>query len=306
MKDAIAKTITKQLKVFVTIPAYNEEKSIGDVIDDVKKVMDKTNYHFGVMVLDDGSSDNTAKVAKKYGAIVYSHPRNMGLAEVFRTEMEKCLEHGADVIIHIDADRQYRASDIPKLLKEIENGNDFVLGSRFLGNIESMPFIKKIGNKAFSRVISKITKCHITDGQTGMRAFTKEVASQIKIISNHTYTQEQIIRVAKAKFKIKEVPVYFDKRKDGNSRLMSNPFNYAIRAWVNLFRIYRDYEPLKFFGYFGSLFFLPGFLVGLWVLHTFFTTGLVGALPRVLLSVLFISIGVQIWLFGFLADMNRK
>ena len=180
-----------------------------------------------------------------------------------------------------------------------------VLGSRFKGHIESMPLIKRLGNKAFSKVISNITNFPISDGQTGFRCFSREVAEKIQIISNHTYTQEQVIRTLKNKFKVLEVPVYFAKR-DGKSRLMKNPFEYAIKAWINIFRIYRDYEPLKFFGLFGGIFFLLGFAIGLWLLYLFFTTGMVGHYPSIMLSILLISIGLQIWLFGFLADMKKN
>ncbi|MBS3109546.1 glycosyltransferase family 2 protein [Candidatus Woesearchaeota archaeon] len=294
------------MKVFVSIPAYNEEKSIGTVIESVKKVMQKTRYDYGILVVDDGSTDATAKLARKFGAVVYSHPRNYGLAEVFRTEIEKCLEHKADVIVHIDADGQYRATEILKLLKEIEDGNDIVLGSRFLGHIEQMPIVKRLGNMAFSSIISSITRTKITDGQTGFRAFTRKVAEKVNIRSNHTYTQEQIIRAVKQKFRVKEVPVFFDKRKDGKSRLISNPLGYAVRAWINIIRIYRDYEPLKFFGMIGGIVLGFGIALGIYLVYRFLAIGLVGRTPTVILTLLLITLGVQIILFGFLADMEKS
>tara|TARA_Y100000310_G_scaffold326101_1_gene390524 strand:+ start:702 stop:1583 length:882 start_codon:yes stop_codon:yes gene_type:complete len=293
------------MKVVITIPAYNEEKTLGKVIDDIKKVLEKTKYTYQILVVDDGSTDKTVETAKNKGAVVYSHPMNYGLAETFKTEMQKCLELKADIIVHIDADGQYIAEDIPKLITEVENGSDLVLGSRFKGKIESMPLLKRLGNKAFSRLISKVTKLKISDAQTGFRAFTKDVAKNIKIISNFTYTQEQIIKAAKQKFKIKELPTYFAKR-DGKSKLMKHPLDFALRAGVNLFRIYRDYEPLKFFGSIGGLFLLMGFSIGLWLTYLFIKTGIVGHVPSVILSMLFILIGIQILFFGFLADMNRK
>lgn len=293
------------MRVVVTIPAYNEEKTIDKVITDIKEVMNENKYDYKILVVDDGSRDKTKEIATNKGAMVFSHPISYGLAETFRTEMKKALELNPDIIVHIDADGQYIASDIPKLINPIiDKKADVVLGSRFRGKIESMPLIKRLGNKLFSKVISNITKTKISDGQTGLRAFTKEVAS-IKIKSEQTYTQEQIIKVIKNKLRLFEVPIYFAKRKD-KSRLMKNPFDYAIKAWIDILRIYRDYEPLKFFGLFGGLFFIIGFLLGLFILYSVITKGYVGALPRVLLSVLFISIGVQIILFGFLADMNKK
>ena len=293
------------MKIVVTIPAYNEEKTIGSLINKINEVMSSGKYEYKVMVVDDGSKDKTAEVAKLANAVVYSHPKNYGLADTFRTETEKALKLGADVIVHIDADIQYKPEEIPLLLKEIKNGYDLVLGSRFKGKIEYMPMIKKLGNKAFSRVVSNITGIRISDAQTGFRAFTKDVAEKIKITSNHTYTQEQIIRAVKKKFKIKEVPIYFAKRND-KSRLISNPFKYAISAWINLIRTYRDYEPLKFFGLTGTSIFSIGLLIGLYLTYLHFTSGIVGHFALIMFDILILSIGLQIIIFGFLADMNRK
>lgn len=293
------------MNVVITIPAYNEERSIGRVVAGIKKVMDATKYKYKILVVDDGSRDRTADTAKKAGAIVYSHPMNYGLADTFRTEIEKCLQTKADVIVHTDADGQYRAEEIPKLISYVEKGYDLVLGSRFKGKIESMPLIKRLGNKAFSNVISQITRMKISDGQTGFRAFTREFAEKVKIESTHTYTQEQIIRAVKDKFKVIEVPVYFAKR-EGKSRLMKNPFDYAFKAWINIIRVYRDYEPLKFFGTIGGFFFITGFIVGLWLVYLYLTTGVVGRLPSVILCMLLITLGIQIILFGLFADMGKK
>ena len=285
------------MKIVITIPAYNEEGTIGNVISEIKQVMDNTEYEYKIMVVDDGSTDNTANVAKNADALVYSHPYNYGLAETFRTEIEKALECDAEIIVHIDADGQYRPEEIPKLIKPIENKEaDLVLGSRFAGTIEKMPTVKKLGNIAFSKVISQISGMKVTDAQTGFRAFTRELAEKITIISTHTYTQEQIIKAVRNKFKVKEVPIYFAKRRSGKSKLMSNPFEYAVRAWINLFRIYRDYEPLKFFG-------LAGFaLIFIALLTFFYSIFILGKLLDITVIVLILA-GIQIILFGFLAEM---
>jgi glycosyltransferase involved in cell wall biosynthesis len=292
--------------IVITIPAYNEQNTLGRLIEDINQVMKSTKYKYKVLVIDDGSKDKTKEVAKRQKAFVFSHPKNYGLAETFKTETKKALELKADVIVHIDADMQYLPREIPKLIKEIENGYDLVLGSRFKGKIESMPLIKTFGNKAFSKVISNITRTKISDAQTGFRAFTKEIAKKIKIISDHTYTQEQIIRSMREKFRIKEVPVYFAKRKD-KSRLISNPFKYAIRAWINIIRIYRDYEPLKFFGMAGSMIFGIGFILGLYLIYIqFFAEGVNRHLGFMMLDILILSIGLQVIIFGFIADMLKK
>ncbi len=296
------------MKVLISIPAYNEEKTIGKVLSSIHTVMKKVNLSYEIVVVNDGSTDKTAKVAKEHRAKVYSHVTNRGLASTFRTEMKIALEKNPEIIVHTDADGQYRAEEIPKLIKPIiDKKADLVLGSRFRGKIESMPLIKRWGNKAFSNVVSHISRQKISDAQTGFRAFILPVAREIKTISNFTYTQEQIIKAAQSQFRIIEVPIAFDRR-GGNtkSRLMKGPFEFAVKAGVNLLRIYRDYDPIKFFGIFGSFFLGVGVALGIWISISVLLTGTAGGIPRVILSVLFLITGIQIIIFGFLADMVKE
>jgi len=236
--DAISNT----QKVVITIPAFDEEKTIGNVITDINKVMAQSPYRYNylVLVVDDGSTDKTVEVATQAGAFVYSHKQNMGLAQTFQTEIDICLTLDAEIIVHTDADGQYKSNEILKLIKEVENGNDLVLGSRLKGTIEDMSLIKNFGNRAFALVISIMIGKFVSDTQTGFRAFTRKAAKEIPIISTHTYTQEQIIRASRMNFSIKEVPIYFAKRSDGGSRLMKSPFEYAVRAWKNIIRVLID------------------------------------------------------------------
>lgn len=293
------------MNLIITIPAYNEAATLRKLLEDIHKVMHDSKYKYKILVVDDGSKDDTSKVARELNAITYRHDQNLGLAATFRTEMSKVLEHKADIIVHIDADNQYIAADIPKLLSYIEKGYDLVLGSRFLGTIEYMPWMKRIGNKAFSKVISGICNRKITDAQSGFRAFTSDIAKNIVITSTYTYTQEQLIRSIKKGYKIIEIPVYFAKRKD-KSRLMKNPFHYAAKASVNLLRVYRDYEPLKFFCSIGLLFTFVGIISGIYLLYLHITTGIIGHVPFIIFTTLMFIIGLQIILFGFLADMLKK
>lgn len=292
------------MKVYISLPAYNEETSLPRILQRVKHTMERQKWHYTLVVVDDGSRDKTAEVARHAGAIVYSHPTNYGLAETFRTEVKHFLSSGADVFVHLDADGQYNPEDIPRLVKEVEKGYDLVLSSRFLGKIEYMPFMKRWGNRAFARVLSRLTHYRLTDTTTGFRAFTRHVAENVPITTGFTYTQEQIIRAAREKYAIAEIAV--DTHRTRESRLFRSSWEYAWKAWINIARIYRDYEPLKFFGRIGGILFLLGVFLGLYVFYNVITTGRAGGVPRVILSALLILSGIQIILFGFLADMWKK
>ncbi|MDD5086385.1 MAG: hypothetical protein PHV16_01405 [Candidatus Nanoarchaeia archaeon] len=190
------------------------------------------------------------------------------------------------------------------MIKKVEEGYDLVLGSRFgKGSYGNDSLMKKMGNRAFARVFSKLLNAKLNDTTTGFRAFTREVA-QLPLINTFTYTQEQLIRAGKEKMKIGEIPIKTNPTRP--SRLFKNPFDYALKAWINILRIYRDFEPLKFFGRIGLWFIFAGFIIGLFILYHIIVFGNAGGIPRVILSMLFIMVGVQILLFGFLADMNRK
>ena len=288
--------------VCITIPAFNEEKYLANTIKEIEIVMFKEPYNYYIQVVDDGSTDKTAIVAKVNGASVISHKRNLGLAETFKTEMQYCKTDDIDIIVHTDSDGQYPAKYIPELIKKVEEGNDLVLGSRFSGGSYSGSFLKKLGNIAFAKVFSGLLKRNVTDTTTGFRAFTQEVA-KLPLINSFTYTQEQLIRAGKANMKIAEIPITTNKTRE--SRLFKNPLDYAIKAWINILRIYRDFEPLKFFGTIGLSLIGLGGLVGLWIVYNILTTGVAGGIPRVILSALLLMTGLQIVLFGFLADVSR-
>ena len=292
------------MNIIITIPAYNEEKTLPAVLQEIKQVMNNTKYKYKILVLDDGSKDRTFEVAKREGAIVKRNDRNQGLAYTFSKEMEYCLELKADIIVHTDADGQYPSRYIPLLIEKLQEGNDLVLGSRFLKKKKnySGTFMKGFGNRAFARVFSNLLRRRITDTTSGFRAFTKEVAS-LPLINSFTYTQEQLIRAGMARMRHAEISITTNKTRP--SRLFKNPLDYAIRAWINILRIYRDFEPLKFFGRIGLFFVTLGAIFGIWILITFINTGGVGGIPRVILSALFFITGIQIMLFGLLADMKQ-
>ena len=220
--------------IIITIPAYNEEKTLDPVLKEIKSVMDQTNYRYKILVVDDGSSDKTSDVARKAGAVVIKKEHS-GLLGTFKREMQECIRLEADIIVHTDADGQYNAKDVPKLIKKIEEGYDLVLGSRFQQLPKTLSFTKKYGNIIFTKVLSLLIGVKTTDSTTGFRAFKQKVA-KIKYVSNFTYTHEQLIKASWLKYKITEIGT--KPRKTRESRLFKNTFQYAIRAWWNILKIY--------------------------------------------------------------------
>ncbi|MEW6295741.1 MAG: glycosyltransferase family 2 protein [Candidatus Diapherotrites archaeon] len=297
------------MKLIITIPAYNEENTVAKVIEEIPKKIEGISK-IEILVIDDGSTDKTSEAAKKAGAQVLINKKRLGLARTFKKGLENALNLGADIIINTDADFQYNQKQIPLLIKPILNNEaDIVLGSRFKGWIEEMPLQKKIGNRIVSWIVRNISGLPISDAQTGFRAFSREAALQLNIFSDYTYTQETILQAAEKKLIIREAPIDFRKRK-GSSRLISNIFVYAKKAFLTILIAYLNYKPLKVFLGIGSIFFLLGLLLGSRVLIHYFNTGLVSPyLPTAILTAVLLIFGFQIIVIGLIAEMikyNRK
>jgi len=294
------------MKLIVMVPAYNEEKTIGKVIKEIPREVEGFD-EVEVLVINDGSTDRTAEVAKKMGAdYVVSHKRNLGLANAFKTGLEGALKFGADVIVNIDADGQYNAKEIPKLIEPILRGEaDIVIGDRQIDKLDHMPKAKKIGNKIATWVTRKLSGLPVRDAQSGFRAFSKEAAMRMNLLGDYTYVQETIIQAANKNLKIEWVPVEFRKR-EGKSRLIPNIWSYAKKAGMTIIRTYRDYHPLKVFLSVGLVFLLVGLAFGLRVLLHYFETGTVTPyLPSAVLSVVLIVVGTLSVILGLVADMLK-
>lgn len=229
-------------KVTVMIPAYNEEYSIKQAIKNCLKFVNN------VLVIDDGSQDDTVKIAKDAGANVVHHVKNLGLARVMKTGIKWCLNNEVEIIVNFDADLQYDAADIPSLVMPvILHKYDLMIGNRFEGRIEQMPMQKQLGNKIFSRLIANFTDTHISDAQSGFRAFSASFARSIKIREGFTYTQQMIIEASERNYRIGEIPIKFAKRNHGASRLMHGALDFAYGAWKLIIRVYLEYRPLTVF-----------------------------------------------------------
>lgn len=294
------------MKLIVMIPAYNEEKTIQKVIKEIPRKIEGIDK-VEVLVINDGSTDSTVKVASEAGADhIVSQKENRGLALTFRKGLEECLEKGADIIVNTDADFQYNQTQIPDLIAPILQGKaDIVLGSRFRGHIEYMPPQKKIGNILATRVTRMASGYPVTDAQTGFRAFTRDAALRMNILADYTYVQETIMQAVNHNLTLVEVPIEFRKR-DGHSRLMSGVFHYAQRATAVILRTYRDYEPMKVFASIGFVFLVIAALSGVTVLVQYLKTGVV--IPNIsyaILTTMLCLTGLQILVFGLIADMLK-
>lgn len=298
------------MKLIVQIPCFNEEKSIGRVIERIPRKIPGIKS-VKILVIDDGSTDKSVQMAKKAGAdYVLLNPKNKGLAYTFCKGVEKAIELSADIIVNIDADNQYDPKEIERLVKPIiEQKADLVIGNRRVEVLKHMPPEKKAGNLVGSFLIRRLTNTNVTDASSGFRAFTADMADNITILSTHTYTHEQIIQASFKGYKITEVKIKFSRRKHGQSRLISGVKNHVIKSSVAIIRSILMYKALKYLVSMGTLLFTFG-IIGLFRFFYFYVTGEgSGHVQSLIFSSILISIGLNTLLLGVIADLisiNRR
>ena len=295
------------MKLVVMIPSYNEEETIASVIREIPRSIPGVDT-VEVLVINDGSTDRTVEEARRAGAdTIISFKKNKGLAPGFRAGLETALAMGADIIVNTDADGQYDGTEIPKLIRPIlDNKADFVLGSRTKGTIEEMPLQKTIGNRMATWVTRQVSGLPVSDGQSGFRAFTRDAAMRLNVMSDYTYVQETLIQAANLGLVYTEVPILFRKRTGGSSRLISNIFRYAQRAGLTIVRTYRDYHPLRTFLALGTIFLALGVIAGLRPLLHYLSTWTLAYFGSAILSLLLIMIGFNLMSLGLIADMLKS
>lgn len=297
----------KPLKLSITIPAYNEEDNIGDVIRDIPEKINGIDQ-IEVIVIDDGSIDKTTEKAREAGAeVVVSHHVNRGVGVAFSTGIDEALRRGADIIVNIDADGQFNPADITVLIEPIlKSEADFVTASRFLDEDlkPDMPFIKKIGNQIFTGLVNQLTGEKFTDTQCGFRAFSRKAALKLNLFGKFTYTQEVFLDLINKNIKIKEIAVRVKYKKDRVSRVVKNPFYYGINVLIIITRTIRDFRPLTFFGSLGLLIFLSGFISGSWLFIRWVLTSTVSPYRSLVdLSSSLLVIGFLLIILALIADM---
>ena len=298
------------MKLFIIIPAYNEEFSIVKVINDVPKEIEGIN-EIKILVIDDGSIDKTVQMSKKARAdYIFCNKTNKGLAFSFGRGLEESLKLGADIIVNTDADFQYDQSEIPKLIKPIlDDKADMVFGDRQISKLSHMSLNKKYGNIIGSFFLRLITGSNVRDASSGFRAFSRKAAMQFLIFSDHTYTHETIIQAIAKKMRIVQIPIIFKKREKGESKLIKGFLGHIKRSLFTILRVILIYKPLKIFFIFGGVCFSLGILIGLRYIYFYFIGIASGHIQSLILASILISIGVIVIVMGLLADLintNRK
>lgn len=297
-------------KLIVTIPAYNEAKTITDVIKSVPrkiKGIDKVE----ILVISDGSKDNTEEVAKKAGADhVVRNKKNLGLAKTFDKALRTAVDLGADIIVNTDADNQYDQAQIVDLIQPILDGKaDMVMGDRQVPKLEWMVPQKKYGNMLGSWFVSSVSGIDFNDASSGFRAFTRECARSFTLLAAHTYTHETILQAAQKDLVVVEVPITFRRRTEGQSRLISNVFTHVKRSLATISRSIMMYNAFRVLTRIGTTLIVIGGLIGIRFLY-FFMKGLGnGHVQSLILASMLVIVGFNTIFLGVLADLishNRK
>jgi Glycosyltransferases involved in cell wall biogenesis len=297
------------MKLIVQIPAFNEEATIAQTLRDIPKKIDGITS-VETLVVDDGSSDNTATAARKAGAThVVQLKTHRGLASAFLAGINASLQFGADIIVNTDADNQYAGSDIPKLIAPIVRGTaDVVVGDREVSKSPHMSALKRFLQRIGSRTVGLASGLRVNDVTSGFRAFSREAAMQINVFNPFTYTLETIIQAGNRNLGVQSVPVRTN-APTRPSRLYHGTGTYLRKSVATIFRIYTIYKPLKTFFTIGAVLLLAGTALGARFLWDFAHGVRGGHIQSLILAAVFLIIGFQTLLIGLVADLisvNRR
>lgn len=302
------------MKLAVVSICKNEANTITELINRIPKKI-KGIDSIEVIVINDGSSDDTAKLAKKSGAKVYGDSHSKGLAVRFREAVDIVLKSGMDVMVNIDGDLQFSPEDIPKFVFPIiADEADFVAADRFTDlktgkrtRPTNMPFVKYHGNKVGAWVVGRLSDEKFRDVTCGFRAYNQKALYALNTNGTHTYTQESFQILAARKMRIKSLPVEVKYFKDRKSRVVTSIPKYMAVSMMNILRAFRDFAPMRFFIILGLIPFLIGlacvaFLGAYWLLTEQLTpykfVGFTG--------LYLITLGIFLWSLGLVADMQVR
>ena len=299
------------MKLIIQIPCYNEEGVLKDTLSDLPKKIEGVDV-IETLIIDDGSTDSTVEAARQNGVNhIVSFAHNRGLARAFAAGIEKCLELGADIIVNTDADNQYRGQDIPKLIAPIQEGEaDIVIGDRQTDKVKSFSLVKKWLQKIGSAFVRRLSNAQITDTVSGFRAYSREAAMHVNILSEFSYTVENLIQLGIGKFRIISVPIGTNVtlRK---SRLHKGNVHFILSQLRTIVRSYAMYKALKVFTYVGLVFLLPGLFLAVRFLYyfAFQPRAATGHIQSLIFAAVLIIVAFIFFMLGIVADLisdNRK
>ena len=296
-------------KLIIQIPCLNEAASLPITISALPRQLDGVDT-IELLVIDDGSTDGTANVARQLGVHhVLVLPRNLGLARAFMAGLEYCLREKADIIVNTDADNQYCADDIGKLVAPIVSGEaDYVIGARPIAKIQHFSPTKKFLQKLGSFTVQKLSKLDIPDAPSGFRAICKDAAYKLNVFNSYTYTLETLIQAGSTDIKTISVPI----RVNGDmrsSRLVKSKWNYVTRSIGTMMRFFVIYRAFQVLTTIAVTLFAAWFAIGLRFLYLEFWLNDSGHVQSLLLAVLLMLLGAFSQVAGFLADLigvNRR
>jgi glycosyltransferase involved in cell wall biosynthesis len=297
------------MKLIIQIPCYNEEETLPITLADLPREVpgfDVVEW----LIIDDGSTDDTAGVAERNGVDhIVRLSQNSGLAKVFMAGLDACLRLGADVIVNTDADNQYCADDIPRLVGPVLEGRaDIVVGTRPISEIPHFSPVKKLLQRLGSWAVRMASGTDIPDAPSGFRAIDREAALRLNVHNEYTYTLETIIQAGRAGMTITSVPVRVNEDLRP-SRLVKSIPTYIRRSLITILRIFMAYKPMRFFMYPGLLVSAIGVLVGLRFVYFYAVGEGGGHIQSLILVAILMLLGAQLILFGLIADLfatNRR
>jgi len=297
------------MKLIIQIPCFNEEHTLPETLRDLPKSISGISQ-IEILIIDDGSNDKTIAVAKEHGVHhILSFPQNRGLAKAFDAGIHYCLKQGADIIVNTDGDNQYFGGDIEKLVQPIISKKaDVVIGDRQTATIQHFSKTKRLLQKVGTKITNRLANTDIDDAVSGFRAFSREAAINLNVLSNFSYTIESLIQLSNKKFAIISVPIRTNK-KTRPSRLFKNIPHFLSNQISTIVRVYSHYKALKMFTLIGIIATLPGLFGIIRFLVYFFSSSGSGKIQSLIISVMLVLIGTVIILVGILADMisnNRK
>ena len=297
------------MKLIIQIPCLNEEHTLPKTLEDLPKRIEGID-NIEILVIDDGSIDKTVEVAKKLGVHhVLQFTNNKGLAKAFISGINHSLKLGADIIVNTDADNQYFGGDIVNLIQPILTKDaDIVVGDRQVETIRHFSPVKIFLQKFGSWVVRQLSGTEVPDATSGFRAYSRDAALQLNVVSDFTYTIETIISAGKKNLAIAHVPVKTN-TKLRESRLFPSIRVYLQRSLVTMLKVYSMYRPLRLFTLAGGTTFLLGFAIGCRYLFFFFMGQTEGHIQSLILSAILLIVGFQIIMMGVAAELisvNRQ